>query len=155
MQVCVHTLTAFPILLSPPPPLLHSLMQDLQLITLPESRYVHAVKRKEGEYVLASNGDPSLDSIFAIKGQTNTQSSGPSYYYRLRRKGMKDYMYIEDDRFLLGVSKQTHDTHKNTLINTQSLITHYVHEELQNKCLQYTHTCTNTCTKSHRHKATL
>ena len=154
MQVCVHTLTAFSILLSPPPPLLHSLMQDLQLITLPESKYVHAVKRK-GEYVLASNGDLSPDSIFAIERYTNTQSSSPSYYYRLRRKGTKDYLYIEDDRLLLGVSKQTHDTHKNTPINAQSLITHYVREEIQSKMPPHTHTCTNTCTKPHRHKATL
>ena len=114
---------------------------------LPESKYVHAVKIQEGEYFLASNGDPGPDSIFAVERYINTQSNGPSYYYRMRRKGTKEYLYIEDDRLLLGVSKQTYDTNKNTPNKyTVTNRTSCTRGDSKQNASTHTHTLTNTCT---------
>lgn len=93
------TLLLCPFLLSLSPPLSLS-PQDLQLLTLPESKYVHAVQLSEGGYSLASNGDPNQDTVFTIERYANG-GTGPSHYYKMRRRGTQEYVYVNENGLIL------------------------------------------------------
>ncbi|XP_019854197.1 PREDICTED: uncharacterized protein LOC109583339 [Amphimedon queenslandica] len=78
------------------------MQRDLQLLTLPESKYVHAVQLSEGSYSLASNGDPNQDTVFTIERYANG-GTGPSHYYKMRRRETLEYAYVSDNgRILIG-----------------------------------------------------